>query len=63
MMDLLCFAERVLERSDRIEILVDKTDNLNNQAFQFKKKSAALRRKMWWKNQKMQILCGVACMV
>ncbi|CAG8767935.1 39825_t:CDS:2 [Gigaspora margarita] len=35
--------ERVLERGERIELLVDKTDNLNQQAFAFKKRSTALR--------------------
>ncbi|KAG0279402.1 hypothetical protein BGZ95_001332 [Linnemannia exigua] len=35
--------ERVLERGERIELLVDKTDNLNQQAFAFKKRSTALK--------------------
>ncbi|CAG8758517.1 17640_t:CDS:2, partial [Racocetra fulgida] len=32
-----------IERGERIELLVDKTDNLNQQAFVFKKRSTALR--------------------
>lgn len=35
--------ERVLERGERIELLVDKTDNLNQQAFAFKKRSTQLK--------------------
>nr|CAG8541391.1 2408_t:CDS:10 [Entrophospora candida] len=35
--------ERVLQRGERIELLVDKTDNLNQQAFAFKKRSTALK--------------------
>ncbi|CAG8481948.1 5159_t:CDS:2 [Ambispora leptoticha] len=35
--------ERVLERGERIELLVDKTDNLNQQAFAFRKRSTALK--------------------
>ncbi|CAI2182429.1 3431_t:CDS:2 [Funneliformis geosporum] len=35
--------ERVLERGERIELLVDKTDTLNQRAFAFKKRSTALR--------------------
>ncbi|CAG8699036.1 3700_t:CDS:2, partial [Gigaspora rosea] len=50
--------ERVLERGERIELLVDKTDNLNQQAFAFKKRSTALRRSMWWKNTKLLFLIG-----
>ncbi|KAI1304856.1 hypothetical protein EDD11_005058 [Mortierella claussenii] len=48
--------ERVLERGERIELLVDKTDNLNQQAYAFKKRSAVLRRAMWWKNTKLMII-------
>lgn len=45
--------ERVLERGEKIELLVDKTDNLNQQAFRFKKQSTYLRRALWWKNCKL----------
>ncbi|KAK3819113.1 MAG: vesicle-associated membrane protein [Linnemannia elongata] len=48
--------ERVLERGERIELLVDKTDNLNQQAFAFKKRSTQLKRTMWWKNTKLTII-------
>jgi len=48
--------ERVLERGERIELLVDKTDNLNQQAFAFKKRSTQLKRSMWWKNTKLMII-------
>ncbi|KAG0307394.1 hypothetical protein BGZ98_000359 [Dissophora globulifera] len=48
--------ERVLERGERIELLVDKTDNLNQQAFAFKKRSTALKRAMWWKNTKLMVI-------
>ncbi|KAG0003264.1 Vesicle-associated membrane protein [Modicella reniformis] len=52
--------ERVLERGERIELLVDKTDNLNQQAYAFKKRSTALKRAMWWKNMKLTLtLSGV----
>ncbi|RIB09525.1 vesicle-associated membrane protein [Gigaspora rosea] len=55
--------ERVLERGERIELLVDKTDNLNQQAFAFKKRSTALRRSMWWKNTKLLFLIGFVTLV
>jgi vesicle-associated membrane protein 7 len=51
-------AEKVLERGERIDILVDKTDNLNQASFAFKKRSTALRRAMWWKNQKLMYSLG-----
>ncbi|KAF9420905.1 Vesicle-associated membrane protein [Entomortierella beljakovae] len=51
--------ERVLERGERIELLVDKTDNLNQQAFVFKRRSTMLKRTMWWKNVKLMVILGV----
>ena len=42
--------EKVLERGEKIELLVDKTDRLNQQAFKFESSSRNLRRAMWWKN-------------
>jgi len=55
--------EKVLERGERMELLVDKTDNLNQQAFQFKKKSTQLKRAMWWKNVKLMIILVLVCVV
>ncbi|KAG0296209.1 Vesicle-associated membrane protein [Linnemannia gamsii] len=55
--------ERVLERGERIELLVDKTDNLNQQAFAFKKRSTALKRTMWWKNTKLMIILILVCIL
>jgi len=48
--------ERVLERGERIELLVDKTDQLNQSALNFKKKSTQLKQSMWWKNAKLTII-------
>eukprot|EP00736_Rhodelphis_marinus_P003273 Rmarinus@m.26297 len=45
--------EKVLERGEKIELLVDKTENLNQQAFQFKKQATQLKHAMWWKNAKL----------
>ncbi|KAJ2513683.1 hypothetical protein GGI11_004217 [Coemansia sp. RSA 2049] len=45
--------ERVLERGGRIDVLVDKTNSLNNAAFAFRKRSTAVKRQYWWRNQKL----------
>jgi len=50
--------ERVLERGEKIELLVDKTESLNHQAFKFRKQARSVRRFMWLKNMKI-IACGV----
>ncbi|PVV04375.1 hypothetical protein BB560_001121 [Smittium megazygosporum] len=48
--------ERVLERGDRIDMLVDKTNNLSTAAFSFRKRSTAVKRRMWWRHQKILVL-------
>jgi len=48
--------DKVLDRRERVELLVDKTDELQNTAITFKKSSKNLRRAMWWKNVKFIIL-------
>eukprot|EP00732_Lithocolla_globosa_P006534 Lithocolla_globosa_v1_NODE_7658_length_917_cov_25.230858.p1 type:complete len:236 gc:universal NODE_7658_length_917_cov_25.230858:842-135(-) len=55
--------EKVLERGERMELLVDKTDNLNQQAFQFSKRSTQLKRAMWWKNIKLMIILAFVCLI
>ncbi|EED16956.1 synaptobrevin-like protein Sybl1, putative [Talaromyces stipitatus ATCC 10500] len=51
--------ERVLERGERIDLLVDKTDRLGGSAHDFRMRSRGLRRRMWWKNVKVMFLLGV----
>ncbi|KAK4753742.1 hypothetical protein SAY87_001846 [Trapa incisa] len=45
--------EKILERGDRIELLVDKTSTLQDGAFHFKKQSKRLHRALWMKNVKL----------
>lgn len=51
--------ERVLERGERIDTLVHKTDRLGSSATDFRMRSRNLRRRMWWKNVKLMALLGV----
>ena len=51
--------ERVLERGERIDLLVDKTDRLGVGAHDFRVRSRGLKRRMWWKNMKLMVLLGV----
>jgi vesicle-associated membrane protein 7 len=53
--------ERVLERGERINLLVDKTDKLGGSARDFRVRSRGLRRRMFWKNIKLMVL--LACVV
>ncbi|KAK9828831.1 hypothetical protein WJX72_002301 [[Myrmecia] bisecta] len=45
--------EKVLDRGERIELLVDKTDHLQHEAFAFKRESRRLKHKMWWQNARL----------
>lgn len=48
--------EMVLERGEKLELLVDKTDQLQTQAFQFNRSSRKLRSAMFWKKMKCYAL-------
>lgn len=48
--------EMVLERGEKLELLVDKTDKLQNQAFKFEKSSKRLKEAMFWKRVKLYLL-------
>ncbi|XP_024983715.1 putative vesicle-associated membrane protein 726 [Cynara cardunculus var. scolymus] len=50
--------EKVLDRGEKIELLVDKTDNLRNQANDFKKQGTKMKRKMWVQNMKIKLIVG-----
>jgi len=48
--------DKVLERGEKIELLVDKTEILDQHAFKFKKQSRSLKRELCWKNAKLVLL-------
>lgn len=50
--------EKVLDRGEKISLLVDKSDSLNQQAFKFSKASTNFKRQMWLRNVKMAAMLG-----
>ncbi|KAG5723689.1 hypothetical protein E4T56_gene20262 [Termitomyces sp. T112] len=48
--------EQILNRGERIELLVDKTDVMAGQATAFRRGARTVRRQMWWRNQKILAL-------
>ncbi|KAK6911252.1 v-SNARE, coiled-coil homology domain [Dillenia turbinata] len=48
--------EKVLDRGGKIELLVDKTENLRSQAQDFRQIGTKMRRKMWLKNMKIKLI-------
>nr|DAD48509.1 TPA_asm: hypothetical protein HUJ06_018446 [Nelumbo nucifera] len=50
--------ERVLDRGEKIELLVDKTENLQFQADSFQRHGRQLRRRMWLQNIRLKLMVG-----
>ncbi|KAI3964524.1 hypothetical protein MKW92_008583 [Papaver armeniacum] len=50
--------EKVLDRGEKIELLVDKTENLQFQADSFQRQGRQLCRKMWLQNFQMKLMVG-----
>ncbi|KAK4492431.1 hypothetical protein RD792_003239 [Penstemon davidsonii] len=48
--------EKVLDRGEKIELLVDKTENLRSQAQDFRTQGTKMRRKMWLQNMKIKLI-------
>ncbi|RVW35221.1 putative vesicle-associated membrane protein 726 [Vitis vinifera] len=48
--------EKVLDRGEKIELLVDKTENLRSQAQDFRQQGTKMRRKMWMQNMKIKLI-------
>ncbi len=55
--------EQVLNRGERLELLVDRTDQAANQSLQFRRRAVGLRRQMWWKNVKVLGMAGFCAVV
>uniref|UniRef100_A0A7C9EER7 Longin domain-containing protein n=1 Tax=Opuntia streptacantha TaxID=393608 RepID=A0A7C9EER7_OPUST len=47
--------ETILDRGDRIELLVDKTATMQDSAFHFRKQSKHLRHALWMKNARLLV--------
>ncbi|KAJ4779645.1 hypothetical protein LUZ62_037792 [Rhynchospora pubera] len=48
--------DKILDRGDRIALLVDKTATMQDSAFHFRKQSKRLRRALWIKNAKLLMM-------
>lgn len=48
--------EQILSRGERIELLVDKTDEMAHQATAFRRGARTVRRQQFWRNQKIMLL-------
>ncbi|RXK36411.1 vesicle-associated membrane protein 7 [Tremella mesenterica] len=51
--------DSVLQRGERLDLLVDKTDTLAGQAYAFRRGARNVRRQQWWRNIRIMALSGV----
>jgi len=48
--------DKVLDRGERLELLVDKTANMQGNTFRFRKQARRFRSNVWWRNCKLTVL-------
>ncbi|XP_029371612.1 vesicle-associated membrane protein 8 isoform X2 [Echeneis naucrates] len=54
---------KVLERGDRLDDLIGKTDDLQASADSFQRTSTRVARKYWWKNIKLMVIIGIVLLI
>ena len=47
--------EMVMDRGEKIEVLVGKAEDLQKEAAVYRENGRAIQRKMWWKDMKIKI--------
>jgi len=56
--------EQIIERNEKINILVEKTQTLSDDTYKFKDKTKVLKWKLWWRNIKCWIcICCILLVV
>mmetsp|Transcript_42488 Transcript_42488/g.76193 ORF Transcript_42488/g.76193 Transcript_42488/m.76193 type:complete len:150 (-) Transcript_42488:280-729(-) len=50
--------EKVLDRGEKIELLVTRTDALQEESFAFRREARVVRRTFWWKNVRLGAFIG-----
>ncbi|XP_067941717.1 vesicle-associated membrane protein 7-like [Watersipora subatra] len=55
--------EKVMERGEKLDDLIDKTTDLEVSANTFRRTTRAVARKYWWQNMKMKIIIAVVIIV
>lgn len=54
---------QVLDRGERIELLVDKTEHLQQESMTFRREARRLKNKMWWQDKRLLVMIGAALLV
>ncbi|GLC35106.1 hypothetical protein PLESTB_000555000 [Pleodorina starrii] len=54
--------EKVLERGERLDLLVDKTEGLQQVSLAFRREARRLKQTLWWKNVRLWLVVSGATM-
>lgn len=55
--------DKVLERGDRLELLVDKTSTMQNNTFRFRKQTRRFKNAVWWRNVKLTVAAIILLLI
>ena len=55
--------DKIMQRQEKIELLVEKTDTLNRTALQFRRQAIDVRRTLWWRDVRAKVTIVVICLV
>ncbi|KAG9456196.1 hypothetical protein H6P81_000704 [Aristolochia fimbriata] len=55
--------DKVLERGDRLELLVDKTTTMQGNTFRFRKQARRFKNAAWWRNVKLMVALIVLLLI
>ncbi len=53
----------VIERGDKLEDILEKAENMREDASLFKKATKKVKRSMWWKKTKPLVIIGIVVLV
>ncbi|KAJ1966089.1 Vesicle membrane receptor protein (v-SNARE), partial [Dimargaris xerosporica] len=55
--------DKVMEREERLDVLHNKTDDMNESARQFRKGASRVRKQMWWKDMKLKVIIAIVVII
>ena len=55
--------EKVLQRGEDLDTVVEKTDRMVDSANIFKKKGVQIRKRLWWQNMRIKLLIAAAVLL
>lgn len=55
--------DKVLERGGRLELLIDKTENIQGNTFKFKKQARHFKNIVWWRNIKLMVALIIVLLI